>query len=281
MPKNKIEKQPLVSVVIATYNREKYIKRAIESVLNQTYKNIEVIIIDDSSADKTKNIISELNQKHTGIIYIKNKNRIGFIKSLNKGIETAKGKYIARIDDDDFWCDPQKLEKQVNFLEKNQDYILVGGRYILIDETGQKVQRFLPETDEEIRKAILFACPFPHSAIVFRKDSWGKIGGYNECYSEDWDFELRLGKLGKFYNFPEYFVYILREGQNKTPRYARQNLKFNLRLRKKYRNDYPNFSKAFLLAQIRYFYSFLPQSLRQFLTPVVSKIRKIFFPSAL
>ena len=80
--------QPLISVIIPTYNREKYIERAVESALNQSYKNFEIIIIDDSEGDKTKKIIQLLNRDE--IKYIKNETKLGFVKSLNKGIEAAK-----------------------------------------------------------------------------------------------------------------------------------------------------------------------------------------------
>jgi len=280
MLKNKTEKQPFVSVVIATYNREKYIRKAIESILNQTYKNIEVIIIDDSSTNETQDIISGFNQKDTRIVYIRNKHRIGFVKSLNKGIRIAGGNYIARLDDDDFWCDCQKLEKQIRFLEGHPEYILTGGGIIIINEGGQEIQRYLnPETDKEIRDAMLFECPISHGAVVFRKDAWKKVGGYNEkpCVPEDWDLWCQFGKFGKMYNFPEYFLIFLGGQQNKTKYIVRKNLKNKLELRRKYRNDYPNFFRNILYGEICYFYSFLPSSFRQFLKPITSKIRQIIF----
>src|SRR3990167_10836604 len=104
----------LVSVILPTYNRSEYLGRAIESVLNQNYNNFELIIIDDSSTDKTSEVI--LKYKDSRIRVVKNQENIGFVKSLNKGIKQANGKYIARLDDDDFWTSPDKLEKQVAFL---------------------------------------------------------------------------------------------------------------------------------------------------------------------
>ena len=275
--------KPLVSVIIATYNREKYIGQAIKSVLNQTYKNREVIIVDDSSTSKTQDIVSEIDQRDTRIVHIKNKNRIGFVKSLNKGIRMAEGKYIARLDDDDFWCDPQKLEKQVRFLEEHPDYVLVGGGAIVLDEEGKECFRvLLPETDEEIRRLMLFDCLFPHSTVVFRRDIWKIVGGYNGREgikgvgsSEDWDLWLRFGEFGKFYNFQEYFLYYLQGKQNDRPRYIiQQNFRFNLKLRKKYRNLYPNFWKAYLFGLASYFYSFFP--FQKWLRPVMPKLKNMF-----
>ena len=279
-----MKETPKVSVIIATYNRSHLISRAIQSILNQTYKNIEVIIVDDSSTNKTQNIISEFNQKDTRIVYIRNKNRLGFAKSLNKGIEISKGKYIARLDDDDFWCDPQKLEKQIKFLEEHPEYVLVGGGAIVVGEKGKEYFRvLLPETDEKIREFMLFDCLFPHSTVVFRRDIWKTVGGYNEREGikgvgsgEDWDLWLRFGEFGKFYNFQEYFLNYMKGKQNNRPRYIiQQNFRFNLKLRKKYRNLYPNFWKAYLFGLASYFYSFFP--FQKWFHPVMQKLRNMLF----
>jgi len=273
-----MNKQPLVSVILPTYNRERYIKRAIESVLNQTCKNIELIIIDDGSTDKTSEIISEFSKKDPRIAILTNETNLGLVRSLNKGIGKAQGKYIARLDDDDYWCDKEKLDKQVRFLEAHSEYILVGGGVIRVDESGKEIVRhLLSESDGEIRKLILFDNVFAHPTVVFRKSAWELAGGFDENlpFSEDWDLWLRFGKLGKFYNFQEYFTCYLQGKQNISNFNIRRNLKLNIRLRKKYRNDYPNFCKAFLLGWAYYFYTFLPFS--QFLKPIFSKIRRIIF----
>jgi glycosyltransferase involved in cell wall biosynthesis len=267
---------PLVSIILPTYNREKYIKRAIESTLSQTYKNIELIIIDDGSTDKTKDVIQPyLVDQRVHYIYQQNK---GASAARNNGIKVSKGKYIAVLDSDDFWCDRKKLEKQVKFLEEHPNYILVGGGMIRINKQGKElVRHLLPETDKEIRKLILFDNLFAHSTVVFRKVAWELAGGYDEelSFSEDWDLWLRFGKLGKFYNFQEYFTCYLQGEQNISNLNLRRNLKLNIKIRKKYRNDYPNFWKAFFLGWAYYYYTFLP--FNQFLKPIFSKIRRIIF----
>jgi len=270
--------QPLVSVILSTYNREKYIKRAIESALNQTYKNIELIIINDGSTDRTAEIISEFSKKDPRITILTNETNLGLAKSLNKGISQSRGKYIARLDDDDFWSEPRKLEKQVRFFEKNPNYILVGGGVIRIDESGKEIVRhLLPESDEDIRKSILIDNTFAHPTVVFKKSTWEKIGGYDEnlYFSEDWDLWLRFGKLGKFYNFQEYFTCYLQGKQNISNLNIRRNLKLNIKLRKKYRKDYPNFWKAFFLGWAYYFYTFLPFGEK--FRPIFLKLRKVIF----
>jgi len=267
--------EPLVSIIIATYNRERYIKKALESALNQTYKNFEIIVIDDSENEETEKIIKLLNRKE--IKYIKNEVRLGFVKSLNKSIGIAKGKYIARLDDDDSWCDTKKLEKQIKFLEENPGYVLVGGGAILIDEKGKELRRFLPpERNEKIRELMLFDCLFSHSTVVFKKNTWKLTYGYDERLdsAEDWDLWLKFGAFGKFYNSQEYFVYFLQAGQGKTQYIRWQNTRTHLKLMRKYRNEYPNFYKAFLVGLISYLYSFFPRP-KWFRFKVLSKLKNI------
>ena len=121
----KHEELPLISVIMPCYNREKYIVEAIESILNQTYTNFEFIIIDDCSTDNTFEIVKEYAKKDNRILALKKDKNYCYVHSLNKGIEIAKGKYIARMDDDDISL-PERFEKQVEFLEKNEDIIALG-----------------------------------------------------------------------------------------------------------------------------------------------------------
>jgi len=265
--------QPLVSVIVAAYNREKYIKRAVESVFNSAYKDIELILVDDGSTDKTKDIIQPycLDPRFH---YIRQKNK-GVSAARNNGIKFSEGKYIAILDSDDYWRDKRKLEKQVKFLEEHPEYVLAGGGLIRINGNNKEIARYLPtERDEEIRELILINNIFGHSSVVFRRNVWESVGGYDEglCFSEDWDLWLKFGKLGKFYNFQEYFVCYLQGGQNMSNFNIRQNLRINIELREKYRNDYPNFRKAYLFGWAVYFYSFLP--FRNRFRPIFLKLRE-------
>ena len=272
------KKNSLVSIIIATKNGQKYIKRAIESALNQTYKNIELIIIDGGSTDNTKEVVKPyLTDQRVYYIYKTDKNAS---EGLNNGIRASNGKYIAILDDDDFWCDEKKLEKQVQFLEGHPDYVLVSGGAIAIDKEGRECYRLLPpETDEEIKKLMLFDCVFPHGATIFRKEAWKVVGGYDEKINLSWDWELwlRLGGVGRFYNFQDYFLCYSQESQNKRKHLRRQSMEVNLELRKKYRNEYPNFWKAYLLGLGCYFCSFFPRQ-RWFTSMlIIPKIKNIFF----
>jgi len=276
--------RPLVSIVIATHNGEKYIKRAVESALNQSYKNIEIIIVDDGSNDGTGRILSALKNSNSKINIYKNPHNFGFAESLDIGIGKAKGKYIARLDDDDFWSDSQKNEKQINFLEKHSDYVLVGSGMTKIDGSGKVIARFLfPEQDQEIKTSILVDNDFVHSAVVFRKDIFEKIGGYDKKFDffADWDLWLKFGKEGKLYNFQEFFVYYLDKeygsGYKSRNDAIRRKIFLKIELINKYRKDYAGFHKALFLHIAIYISSFIPFRVKFW--PILLKIRSLVFGS--
>lgn len=270
--------QPLVSVVIPTYNRKKYVIKSIDSVLRQTYKNIEIIIMDDCSTDDTPRVIFEYYGQNPRIKIIKNKTNLGFPKNLNKGVAMAQGKYIARIDDDDFWSDHKKLEKQINFLEGRKEYVLTGGGAIWINEDSKEIFKFLlPENDEDIRKRILSDNCFVHSTAVFKKEAFKLAKGYNKGLGTDcdWGLWLELGKMGKFYNFPEYFTYYLKWPQNVSNFVARDGYKTRIKLCNKYGRYYPGYWKAIFLGWAYYLHSFLSGG--HGFNPVLIKIKALIF----
>lgn len=267
----------IVSVVITTYNREKSLGRAIESVLVQSYSNIEIIIIDNGSTDGTRDVVRSYEKEHK-INYIYKDNKDSYIPNLNSGIVESRGKYIAMLDDDDYWCDKEKLEKQVNFLEKNIEYVLVGGGAIKIDKDGKEIVRYLvPEKDADVRKKILISNTIVHATVLFKKDAWKKSGGYGEDL--DWGLWLRMGKIGKFYNIQEFFIVYAGHMRGDPgyieKKYGRKKwLKLNIKLKKKYKDNYSGYRKAIFLCWVRYFYSFLP--FRHELWPLLFKTRKLF-----
>ena len=129
---------PLISVVMTAYNSEKYISDTIESILNQTYKNFEFIIIDDASIDNTWKIISKYAKKDIRIRAFQNKSNQKVSYSSNKGIKKSRGKYIARIDSDD-WAYPYRLKLQYDFMEKHPEVGISGGIMEICDEKLQPV----------------------------------------------------------------------------------------------------------------------------------------------
>lgn len=183
-------KKPLVSIILSIYNDEKFIKKSINSILNQTYKNIEIIIINDGSTDKTQKILKVFEKNYKNIYLINNKKNIGLTKSLNIGIKKSKGKYIARQDCDDISY-AKRISKQVAFLEKNKEIVLCGTQRIIVDTRISKSYRdFLPFEDYQIRNKALISNPFFHSSVMIRKNILYKVGLYNEKFKYVQDLEL-------------------------------------------------------------------------------------------
>lgn len=138
--------KPLVSIIMPLYNSEEFISETINSVLNQTYNNWELIIIDDCSIDSSAKIIKDFIKNDSRIKYLKNEKNSGPAFSRNKGIDIAKGKYISFLDSDDFW-DVKKTEIQVQKME-DENLLITHGDYFFIKETGEIIKQI--ETSEEI-----------------------------------------------------------------------------------------------------------------------------------
>jgi glycosyltransferase involved in cell wall biosynthesis len=246
----------LITIILPTYNGGKYIKKAIESVLSQSFLDWELLIIDDGSSDNTQEIVQDFIYKNKRISYFKNEVNLGIQKSLNKGLKEAMGEYIARIDDDDEWTDKNKLKKQVEFLDNNPGYVLVGTGAVVVNEDGKEIIRYLlPETDQEIRNRLLIKNCFIHSSVLFRKETVLKFNGYSEGedvkYLEDYDLWFKLGTVGKLANLQEWSInFMMREGSTSSKNKIDQ-LRKNLLLIKKYKSNYPNHSKAKILGNLR------------------------------
>lgn len=193
--------QPQISVILPVYNAEKYLRESIDSVLNQTYTNFELIIINDGSTDDSENII--LSYDDSRINYIK-KNNSGISETLVQGIQLSNGKYIARMDADDIAFSTRFL-KQVTFLEKNKEYILVGSAVHYIDDSGKFVGRSIPYmSDSSIKYNLRFGSVIAHPSVMFLKEAYLKTHGYNKEIKgmfEDYLLWLEMSKQGKFYNF--------------------------------------------------------------------------------
>ncbi len=245
------------------------LEKSIESVFAQSYKDWELIIIDDASTDETEERMKQLSSREKSVRYMRIPKIVGkgISEYLNIGLRNSKGEYIARIDDDDFWCHKDKLKMQVEFLDENPEYVVVGGGVILVDENGTELFRYLKkETDEEIRRFALFSNPFTHATVMFRKETAMKLGGYRIMkHVEDMELWLRMGKVGKLYNMKEYFITYMTAGQNKSFLQQRENSRTVVDVVKMHGKHYPNFRKAYTLNYIQYSYSFLPVFIKKHL----------------
>jgi glycosyltransferase involved in cell wall biosynthesis len=188
-------KNPKISVIMSVYNSEKFLSEAIESILNQTFKDFEFIIINDCSTDSSLEIIKKYKKKDSRIVLIENKKNIGLTKSLNIGLKRAKGKYIARMDADDISL-PERFQIQYDFLEKNKDIFLVGTGAYDIDEQGNplKVKKVYLGIDK-IKEMLPSRNCFYHPTIMFRNEGFYYRDKF--IYSQDYDFYFLLLTKGK------------------------------------------------------------------------------------
>ena len=196
-----------VSVILAVFNEKlEYLKRCVESTLNQSYENIGFIIIDDSTDRKVIDCLTDLKKKDDRIIYVHNDVRVGFVKSLNKGLALATGEFIARVDSDDIQRE-DRFERQVEFLERHKDIGIVGSLLEKIGENGEQVGiRYYPLIPELVKRKMMIKNTLAHGAVMMRKSVIDILGGYNEEFerAEDYEMWMRAIKKGiKITNLPE------------------------------------------------------------------------------
>ena len=195
-----------ITVLMPAFNAEKYIAEAILSVLGQSYTDFELLIINDGSTDGTSTIVRQFTDSRIRLIELP---RQGISVALNTGLKEAKGYYIARFDADDI-CLPERLQKQLEFLDKNPDYVLVGCEVEYITEAGEHLFNFQCSayTHEDIMRQLYVYCPFIHSGVMFRKEMVLRAGSYSpEAHNfEDYLLWIQLAKYGKYCNLPERLI---------------------------------------------------------------------------
>lgn len=192
---------PLVSVVMSVYNGEHYLREAIDSVLHQSFTDFEFIIINDGSADKSLSIIQSYNDKR--IILIDNEGNKGLIYSLNKGLEIAKGKYIARMDADDISM-PERFDLQVKQFENHPNAMIVGSDYYLLN--GNKNTYIKNLNDSDYQKAVLLFTPcFCHPTVMMKNVFKEHLIFYDKhfIHAEDYKLWTDLHAFGDYLNIDQ------------------------------------------------------------------------------
>ena len=187
------------------YNSEKYLNESIKSVLEQTFDNFEFIIINDGSTDKSENIIKHFQKQDRRIILYNQENQ-GITKSLNKGIKNSKGKYIARMDADDI-CHLNRFKTQIEWIQDNKDYDIIGSQVEFINEDGiiLKSLHHLPLDDYLIKWELIFGTPLMHPTLLIRRSIFEYYGLYDEKYlfAQDLAFWRKIARNSKFSNVPQ------------------------------------------------------------------------------
>lgn len=195
---------PIVSVIIPTHNRSEYLRMALASVVAQTYRPIELIVVDDGSSEFIEEVVREVvgDQHEIQLIYFRQENS-GPARARNYGLNVAHGEIIAFLDSDDLWY-PEMLETTVSYLKENPEIDIVCGGWDIIDESGKAITGiFMPsglqaKVDDDFTKALILKSLFPIHSVLTRRECFGRCGRFNTELSafEDWDLWIRMAASG-------------------------------------------------------------------------------------
>lgn len=195
-----------VSVVMSVFNGSQFMRESIESILGQTYADFQFVIVDDGSDDDSWDILTEYAIQDDRLLLVRNQSNMGLTRSLNKALRISRGKYIARQDADDLSL-PERLEKQVRFMEAHPHVVLASSNHDRIDQEGRFVRRMKLDCHfEMIVWNLLFSNYLGgHSQVMFRRDQVMDLGGYSETchYAQDYELWIRLLEHGQIVILPD------------------------------------------------------------------------------
>lgn len=236
---------PLVTVLLPVYNAERHLAESVQSILDQTFSDFELLIVDDGSTDKSAEIIHLFTDKR--IRYIKNEQNLKLIKTLNRGLQEARGEFIARMDSDDISF-PQRLERQLQFFQRRPDVDVAGTFAIRIDDKGLHGALIKRPVGDELQKTVWWPTPLLHPTVMMRRQVVDRGFTYDESclHCEDYDLWIRLSKAGlKIENLPAPMLYYRVHGGGVSI----QNRQLQLR------NSFQVFSKHFKvsLSEMEYY----------------------------
>lgn len=202
----KNESKPAVSVIMPVYNAERFLSLAVESILEQTFADFEFIVINDGSTDNSLKKLEFYADKDKRIILFSRENR-GLVRTLNEGLVQAAAPLIARMDADDI-AFPTRFEKQIEYLERHDDCVLLGTKVVIIDPDGDEICEMGEHSShEEIEHGFLMnkGQIMYHPSVIMRRYAVDMVGGYSEKYPhvEDLDLFLKLAEIGKIKNLQE------------------------------------------------------------------------------
>ena len=180
---------PIVSVICAVHNGERFLRQSVDSILGQSFSDFEFLLINDGSTDDTASILDAIAGQDARVRVV-HQEKIGLTKSLNRGLELARGRFIARQDDDDLsW--PTRLAQQVAYLDAHSNCIAVGARYVTIDGSDKVRGRSrVPLMSSKIKRALVTHNVIAHSVAMFRREEVLNAGGYDESCRTAQDYEL-------------------------------------------------------------------------------------------
>lgn len=265
----------MISIIMSVRNGDDYLQEAIDSILKQTYKNFEFIIVDDFSTDKTRLILSRIKDKRIKVIT--NKVPKGLTKSLNIALRQSKGELIARMDADDI-SRKDRLQLQAIFLKNNPNTGVVGSWAEVIDKNGNNIslEKF-PAGDTDIKENIFIFNPFKHPSVTFRKHLVDTLGYYDEGFdgAEDYEMWLRLAPHTKFANIPKplisYRIHNERVSEKEERKVLLQALRVRLKAVKEY--AYPKSNLIYMIVPIISY--FIPAIIKKYLRKFFLTLSKL------
>ncbi len=267
---------PLVSVIMPAYNEEKYIKRAVLSILNQTFDHLELIVVDDCSSDCTVEIIKSIDDDRIRII--ENDSNQGVVRNLNIGISHAKGKFIARMDADDISL-PTRFERQLAMFEVDSRCVVVGTGIFSLNYRLKEFNKIKPvDSDSLIRKQMGTHNPINTGSAMYKLSALEKVGGFNECdkRGEGFSILLKLSCVGSMRNVetPEYIYFIMNDLSNRSSSsgYKYRNLAMSEMVSRGGGKEQGGYSKVrrFLASFLWKFYSYIPRYFQILIRTIIS-----------
>jgi glycosyltransferase involved in cell wall biosynthesis len=232
---------PRVSVVMSAYNAERALRPAVESILGQSFRDFEFIVIDDGSRDATASILEQYADPRLQVVRQENR---GLTASLNRGVALSTGEYVARMDADDV-AHPDRFREQVAFLDAHPDVGVVGTAYEEIDADGRIIgHRIFPTDDAALRRVLIRYNPFFHSSVMIRRRILAEVGPYDEARSllvEDYELWFRVARVTRIANLPAMLMQRRYSGENLSLARETEQLRQGVRLRWRVlrRGDYP------------------------------------------
>ncbi|WP_408900787.1 glycosyltransferase family 2 protein [Photobacterium piscicola] len=239
------EKIPKLSVILPVFNAEEFVVDAIDSVLNQSFPDFELIIIDDCSTDKTYDLLIKKENEDSRIKVYKNERNLKLIKTLNFGLSVARGEYIVRMDADDI-CNQFRFSEQYECIKKT-GAVIVGSNYNIFGTKKRKIK--LPEDNLSCKLALLTCSPFCHPSVMLDLNKIRKFNiNYNDNYphAEDFEFFIRLSQVGEVYNIQKPLLYYRYHNAQVSNVYSKEQMESRVKAIIKHYN----FSDDLLISQI-------------------------------
>ena len=231
--------KPLVSVIIPCYNAEKFVSQSVYSVINQTYTNLEIIVIDDCSTDGTLDILNNIAVLDSRVVVIRNEYNLKLPATLNVGIAQSRGSYIARMDADDISVE-NRIQLQLDFLMNNELIDIVGGNISAISENGESLKYVSNQylAHEDITSNLPIKCTMMHPTIMAKRSFFTDVGDFDKdvSFGEDYDYWIRAWLMGKkFANIPNVLLFYRHHRQAMTGvKYNSKNAKSLRKLKFKF-----------------------------------------------